>query len=294
LSVFGQVAFAALSLSFRFSPDMLLTWHWLVVLAVAVAAVCFMMPRSSATPLQLLREVLVLVPAYLLYSVVRGLVQGRQPEALMRAMHLIRLERGLHIFWELDLQNRIVDIRALETFANWTYLLGMWPVIILVAMWLFFLHRDSYPLYRNAFLISGAIGLVVYATLPVAPPRFMDGWGFIDTVGSGTAAYSLPDLSILVNQYASVPSLHFGWVLLAGLAVYRESPGIPAKVLGVFMPLAMLFSIVATGNHFFIDAAAGAIVALIGLGGSLMLRTLVMRGDPPPGPGFRALAAQMF
>ena len=294
MSVLGQVGFAALSLSLRFSPDTLLTWHWLVVLAVAVAAVCFLMPRSSATPLQLLREVLVLVPAYLLYSVVRGLVQGRQPEALMRTMHLIRLERGLGIFWELDLQHRIVDIRALETFANWTYLLGMWPVIVLVAIWLFFRHRDSYPLYRNAFLISGAIGLVIYATLPVAPPRYMDGWGFIDTVGSGTAAYSLPDLSILVNQYAAVPSLHFGWVFLSGIAMFRETPSMAAKLLGVFMPLAMLFSIVATGNHFFLDAVAGGIVALIGLGASLMLRTLVMRGDAPPGPGFRSLAAQMF
>jgi hypothetical protein len=281
-----------LTLSLRFSPDTLLTWHWLVVLAVAVAAVCFLMPRSSATPLQLLREVLVLVPAYLLYSVVRGLAEGRQPEALMRAMHLIRLERGLGIFWELDLQHRIVDIQALETFANWTYLLGMWPVIILVAMWLFFLHRDSYPLYRNAFLISGAIGLVIYATLPVAPPRFMEGWGFIDTVGSGTEAYSLPDLPILVNQYAAVPSLHFGWVFLSGIAVFRESPGIAAKVLGVFMPLAMLFSIVATGNHYFLDAVAGGIVALIGLGGSSMLRALATRDDAPP--RFRSLAAQMF
>src|SRR3990172_6722928 len=119
----------------------------------------------------------------------------------MRAMSLIRLERALGIFWELDFQHRIVDVRALETFANWTYLLGMWPVIIVVAIWLFFLHRDAYPLYRNAFLFSGAIGLVIYATLPVAPPRFMDGCGFVDTVAGGTSAYSLPDLSILVNQY---------------------------------------------------------------------------------------------
>ena len=287
------MAFAAANLSFRFSPDLLLTWHWLVVLAVAVAAICFLMPRSSAKPLQVLREVLVLVPAYLLYSVVRGLVQGRQPEALMRAMSLIRLERALGIFWELDLQHRIVDVRALETFANWTYLLGMWPVIIVVAIWLFFLHRDAYPLYRNAFLFSGAIGLVIYATLPVAPPRFMDGWGFVDTVAGGTSAYSLPDLSILVNQYASVPSLHFGWVFLSGIAVFRESPGFPSKILGVFMPLAMFFSIVATGNHFILDAVAGGIVALIGLGGSSLLRNMVVR-DARPHQGFRALANQMF
>jgi hypothetical protein len=280
-------------LSLQFSPDLLLTWHWLVVLAVFVAALCFLLPRSSTTPVQVLREVLVIVPAYLLYSIVRGLVAGRQPEALMRAMQLIKLERALHIFWELDLQHRIVNIEALRVFANWTYLLGMWPVIVLVAIWLFLLHRDTYPLYRNAFLFSGAIGLVIYATLPTAPPRFMDGWGFIDTVGGGTEAYSLPDLQILVNQYASVPSLHFGWVLLAGIAVYRQTNGIAPKVLGVFMPIAMLFSIVATGNHFFLDAVAGGLVALIGLWGSTALRTLVVNDDAPRG-GFRAFANQMF
>jgi hypothetical protein len=280
-------------LSLQFSPDLLLTWHWLVVLAVFVAALCFLLPRSSTTPVQVLREVLVIVPAYLLYSVVRGLVAGRQPEALMRAMQLIKLERGMHIFWELDLQHRIVNIEALRVFANWTYLLGMWPVIVLVAIWLFLLHRDAYALYRNAFLISGAIGLVIYATLPTAPPRFMDGWGFIDTVGGGTGAYSLPDVQILVNQYASVPSLHFGWVLLSGIAVFRQTNGIAPKALGVFMPIAMLFSIVATGNHFFLDAVAGGLVALIGLWASMALRTLVVSDDAPRG-GVRALANQMF
>jgi hypothetical protein len=279
--------------SLHFSPELLLTWHWLVVLAVFVAALCFMLPRSGATPLQVLREVLVLVPAYLLYSTVRGLVAGRQPEALMRAMQLIKLERALHIFWELDLQHRIMNIEALKVFANWTYLLGMWPVIVVVAIWLFLRHRDAYPLYRNAFLFSGAIGLVIYATLPTAPPRFMDGWGFIDTVGGGTGAYSLPDIPILVNQYASVPSLHFGWVFISGIAVFRQSNAIALKVLGVFMPMAMLFSIVATGNHFILDAVAGGIVALIGLWGSTTLRTLVVRAHPPNG-GFRAVANQMF
>jgi membrane-associated phospholipid phosphatase len=96
-----------------------------------------------------------------------------------------------------------------------------------------------------------------------------------------------------VNNYASVPSLHFGWVFLSGIAVFRQSNAIASKVLGVFMPIAMLFSIVATGNHFILDAVAGGIVALIGLWGSTTLRTLVVNGGPPHG-GFRALANQML
>jgi hypothetical protein len=281
------------TLSLGFSPDLILTWHWLVVLAVAVAALCFFLPRSGTTMTRVLREILVLVPAYLLYSMVRGLVRGREPEALMRGMHLIQIERAMGIFWELDLQTRIMHIAGLKIFANWTYLLGMWPVIVLVAIWLFLRHRDVYPLYRNAFLFSGAIGLVVYAALPVAPPRFMDGWGFIDTVGGGGNVYTLPKLTILVNDYASVPSLHFGWVFLSGIAVIRQSTGLLVKLFGVFMPLAMLFSIVATGNHYFLDAATGGVVALIGLWGSAALRAYAARDDAPNG-GLRAAAGQMF
>jgi membrane-associated phospholipid phosphatase len=72
-----------------------------------------------------------------------------------------------------------------------------------------------------------------------------------------------------VNQYAAFPSLHFGWNLLVAIAVIAQVRRLGVRMLAMFMPAAMLVSIVLTANHFWIDAVAGGVVALIGLGVAL-------------------------
>jgi hypothetical protein len=143
---------------------------------MTIVVLLLVTPRSSTRLIELARELLTVIPAVLLYDVVRWLVEGRESEAMARATQIVHLERVSGIFWEQGIQDHIMAVRPLMNFMNFTYLLGMWPVIVLVAIWLFF--SNVYPLYRNAFLISGAIGLVI-ALLPVAPPRFVDGLGFV-------------------------------------------------------------------------------------------------------------------
>jgi hypothetical protein len=262
-----------------YDPNHLLAGHWLLLLLMTIVVLLLVTPRSSTRLIELARELLTVIPAVLLYDVVRGLVEGRESEAMARATQIVRLERVSGIFWEQGIQDHIMAVRPLMNFMNITYQLGMWPVIVLVAIWLFFQHRDVYPLYRNAFLISGAIGLVIYALLPVAPPRFVDGLGFVDTVAARTQAYSMPDAPLIVNQYAAMPSLHFGWVLLCGIGVIHRTRGIAWKLLGVYMPAAMFVAIVATGNHFILDAVAGAAVALLGLAASYVLLRTIRSGE---------------
>jgi hypothetical protein len=163
-------------------------------------------------------------------------------------------------------------------FANGIYVWAHLPVIIFTAIWLFTVHRDDYAVYRNAFLISGALGLAVYATLPVAPPRFVEGFGFVDTLAFRESAQqmSLPDA--FVNQYAAVPSLHLGWNLLAAIAIFRHPPHPTLKGLAVLMPVAMFWSIIVTGNHFIIDGLAGMAVAVIALSIAFGVRALVHQG----------------
>jgi len=259
--------------------NQLLAGHWLILLVMAIAALLLVMPRSSTRPIELARELLIIIPAVLLYDVARGLVQGRESEAVQRASNIVDIERAAGMFWEPAIQNWFLGIQPLTNFMNFTYLMGMWPVIVLIAIWLFAKHRDAYPLYRDAFLISGGIALVCYALLPVAPPRFVDGLGFVDTVASQTQAYALPDAPLIVNQYAAMPSLHFGWVLLVCIALAHRSNGIAPMLLAVYLPTAMFFSIIATGNHFILDAVAGAAVVLVGLALSYGLHSMI--GDKP-------------
>ena len=262
-----------------FDPQSFVVPHWPIMGLAFALAVILLLPRSNVRGFEIARELAIVVPGYLLYTTVRGLVQGRESEAFARAADIIKLERGIHIFWETHLQEYILSDWLLAQLANSAYAWLHWPAIITVAVWLFFRHRDVYPMYRNAFLISGAIALVCYATLPTAPPRFMAPWGFVDTVAVTSSTYEYFQPPAFVNQYAALPSLHFGWNVLMGIAIVCYARG-PFRVLGVLLPTAMLLSIVSTGNHFFLDAIAGGMVALMGLWGAYLIRSYV-RPAPP-------------
>lgn len=244
---------------------------------------------SSRTTLRRLAgEVAIVVPAYFAYFTVRGLVETREAQAFHRAIDIIELEQALGIFWEPGLQSYILRFDWLVNLANWTYIWGHWPVIAFAAIWLFLLHREAYSVYRNAFLISGGIGLIIFFMLPVAPPRFMDAWGFVDTVTERSQAYRVLQPPAFVNQYAAMPSLHFGWNLLVGIAIFRHGKSRLFKVIGVALPVVMFASIVLTANHYIIDGFAGGMLALLGLGGAMLIHHLLKKRPQQPGP----LAAQ--
>src|SRR3990170_3975804 len=223
-------------------------------------------------------EFLIIVPAYLLYSLVRGTVDGRTQEAFQRAAKLVDVEQALGIFREAELQSLILTwdlaVRAVNTIYVWGHL----PVLIAIAIWLFVCHRHRYPMFRNAFLISGGIGLFLFWLLPTAPPRYLQYWGFVDTaVRSGS--YYIFQSPAFVNQYAAMPSLHFGWSLLAATAVFANVRS-RLRYLALLMPIANLGGIVLTANHFFLDAAAGGAVAMLGLFIASQLRTRLPRPKP--------------
>ncbi|MBI4570499.1 MAG: phosphatase PAP2 family protein [Chloroflexi bacterium] len=208
-------------------------------------------------------ELLLIIPAYVLYQLVRGTVDGRTAEAFGRAGTLISVEQTMGIFWEYELQSLILTWDVAVRIVNAWYVWGHMPLIIGVAIWLFVFHRHRYPLFRNAFLISGAIGLTLFWLVPTAPPRYLPYWGFVDTAVS-SGSYYIFQSPAFVNQYAAMPSMHFGWSLLAAVAIFANLRA-PYRYLALLMPVATLAGIVLTGNHFFLDAAAGAAVALIGL-----------------------------
>jgi hypothetical protein len=218
------------------------------------------------------------VPAYALYQLVRGTVDGRTADAFQHASKVVDIEQGMGIFWEAELQSLIITQGIAVRLANTVYVWGHMPVLIGVAVWLFACHRHRYPMFRNAFLISGAIGLFLFWLLPTAPPRYLQYWGFVDTaVRSGS--YYIFQSPAFVNQYAAMPSMHFGWSLLAATAIFTNLRS-PFRYLALLMPVATLGGIVLTGNHFFLDAAAGGAVAMLGLFIASQLHARLPRTKP--------------
>jgi len=228
--------------------------------------------------LRLLLEAGILVAAYMAYEAVRRLVAPSSHEAIGHGISLIRLEQQLGIFFEPNLQALIVDHHWLVTLFNWIYVWGYLPVIAGAALYLYILHREFYARYRNAFLLSGAIGLVMFATLPVAPPRMFPEFGFIDTVHVNSGLYRSIQQSDFVNEFAAVPSFHFGWILLVGMAVFQTTRNVIARTAGMVLPLLMLLAIIFTANHYVLDAVAGGAIVLLAFAAVRMAEVWRARG----------------
>jgi hypothetical protein len=114
------------------------------------------------------------------------------------------------------------------------------------------------------FMIAMAIALVGYTVFPTAPPRFMPEWGFIDSVSDFTGvhvSHASTLASTLFNPYAAVPSMHVAFALMIGWPLARLSRRRIVKVLWLLYPFLMAFVIVATANHFIVDAMLGAVTA---------------------------------
>lgn len=237
----------------------------------------------------IVRELVLIGTAVVLYFGVRGLVDGRELIAYRNAEHVVKLEQAAGVFAEPALQGMAVRHHWLVGAANTVYIYGHWPVLALTVVWLLARHRDAYRRFRDAMLISGSIGLIIFATFPVAPPRFLPGYGFLDTITVENTAYRLLQPPAFVNQYAAVPSLHLGWNLLAGIAWAGLAGHWMARLFGWLMPLAMLAAIVLTANHYLFDAAAGATIALLGLLLAVLLarrrRRRAGTGVATPAPG---------
>jgi hypothetical protein len=238
------------------------TWMF-ATLIVLLLLLRFVIPASVRWEIRLVREVLLVAPAALFYFLVRGLVDAKPAVAFAHGENIIRLERALGIFHEHDLQAAILRFDPLVDLVNWIYIWTHWPVIIATLVWLVVFHRSKYPLYRNVMLLSGAVGMFIFAIYPVAPPRLMPGLGVVDTVTIHSYSYRVLQPPDLTNPYAAMPSLHLGWNLLMGIAIFRESKRLGVKLLGVLMPVSMFFGIVLTANHYILDGLVGGLLVLL-------------------------------
>ena len=224
------------------------------------------MVRTVAQRLQALRfaqEIFLISGAYIAYEFVRSLAAGRTLDAIENTAVVVRVEQALGIFAELNFQVALVGFDALIQALSLWYFWGHFPLIIAVAVWAFYRRNGDYAWARNAIFVSGAIALLVYVIFPVAPPRLLPGAGFVDTL-RGAFVLQYEDSS-LVNQFAAVPSMHQGFSLIMGAVFYRMLRGRMGLFLLLALPTVMFISIVATGNHWFLDAMLGAVVALMGM-----------------------------
>lgn len=229
-------------------------------------------------------EVAALFALYGVYEFVRGFGGASLEVARAHAGDIVALEQALGLYGERGIQEFAERVPGLPALLGVAYI-GLHIVgTIAVLAWVYRRHRAHFPIIRTTLAASTAFSLAIYVLYPVAPPR-LAGLGFADTVTTHAGLNLSSDLlGSLYNPFAAVPSLHFGYALLVGVAVARLASSRGWRVAGAAYPLVMLTIIVATGNHFLFDAAAGGAVVVAGW---LVARRLVAGAEA------RATAARL-
>jgi hypothetical protein len=223
-------------------------------------------------------ELAMAVGLYAMYEVVRGFGSTTLTEARFHTAGIVSLERHLGVFVERAVQQAVEHLPVAPMILGFAYMSLHFGATAVALVWVHRRHRERFALVRTTLVVSTAISLVIYVLYPAAPPR-LAGIGFADTVTEKAGINMSSDaLGSLYNPFAAVPSLHFGYALLVGVTVAALARRRWVRAIGASYPPFMLFTIVATGNHFIFDAVAGGIVMVIAY---LAARALVASGAHP-------------
>jgi hypothetical protein len=214
------------------------------------------------------QELLFIGVSYFVYSVIRNTAPEHVTLAKQRAADLLRLEHALHIDIELSLNRAVVRHEWLAVISNYWYATAHFIVTIGTMVWLYRKHPLQYRALRTALYAATVIALVGYWLFALAPPRLMTNTVFIDTLKHfGTwGSYESGGAGELSNQYAAMPSMHIGWAVWCGLSIVMCARRRWVRWLGAAYPIITTYVIMATGNHFVLDAAGGVVTLMAGFG----------------------------
>ena len=214
-------------------------------------------------------ESLLVLGWYALYETSRALVAGGAAVAFHHAQVIASAERWSHIFVEGSIQHAARSVPgAIGTFGV-LYLAMHLVVTSTCLIWLYKRRPEAFPLVRTALLIASALALIGYVAFPTAPPR-MAALGIADTISDGHVDMNHGLISSLYNPFAAVPSMHVGYATIVGASL-RHGGRASLRTVGVLYPVLVLLVIVATGNHFLLDAVAGVVVAAAAAGAAQLL-----------------------
>jgi hypothetical protein len=240
---------------------------------------------ATARP-PLLREFLLVAGLFLVYKLGRQLADGHTADAFHNARRVWDLERAVRLPRETGVQSALLHGDTLVHLANTYYATVHFPATLAFLVWLYVRRPAHYVWARRVLAAVTGAALVLPFTFPLAPPRMLTGTGLVDTARMyGPSVYGPPSSDHLSNQFAAMPSLHFGWALMLAIGLIAATRS-PWRWLWLLHPLITLLVIVGTANHYWIDA----IVATAMLGATLAVIPSPHRTSTTAGRGTRRLA----
>ena len=219
--------------------------------------------------------------AYVVYNLARWIFAGDLAPAREHARWIVELERDTGVAVEGSVQQALDSEAASWVLSN-VYLAAQFVVVPGALIWLYRRSPDVYRSLRNTLLATWLIAVPIFAVFPVAPPRLAD-MGIVDTVSEQAGVELTGRSTIFYNQLAAVPSLHVGFAVAVGVALAVVLRWRWAKALALLWGPLVSLSVVATGNHYFFDIAAGLAVTALGFAAGRLPIRLSPR-EPAPVP----------
>jgi PAP2 superfamily protein len=243
-------------------------------------------PTVAAARRRAIREILLVGGLFLAYEIGRVIAAGHVSGAMANAARVWDLERALRLPDEAAFQKLILHRHLLMRVADEYYAYVHFPATAVALIWMYLRRPAEYLWMRRVLATLTAAALVVHLLIPLAPPRMLAGAGLVDTGRLyGPSVYGPPASDPLSNQYAAMPSLHVGWALAVAIALIIATRS-RWRWLWLAHPLLTLTVVVATGNHYWLDAIVAAAILAVIL--ALMPRpgagTRPAADPPPPGP----------
>ncbi|MFS0697364.1 phosphatase PAP2 family protein [Streptomyces nitrosporeus] len=247
-------------------------------------------PGSPARP-PLVRELLLVAGLFLVYKIGRQAANGHVDDAFRNAGHVWDLERALHLPGEGTVQDALLHSHTLVQAANTYYATVHFPATVAFLVWLYWRRPRHYVWSRRVLAVLTGAALVLHLVFPLAPPRMLPAAGLVDTGQVyGPSVYGdTPATDSMANQFAAMPSLHFGWAfaVAVGLVVATRSRW---RFLWLLHPLLTLLVIVGTANHYWLDAMV-VTALLLAAYAVLRLPARAAAGPRPPRPVTARLSA---
>ena len=199
---------------------------------------------------------------YAVYQVARGAADRSVSQAFENGQSVIDLQRALHGMVELPLQSLVESSQVLVEATSYTYWLSQFAVVGITLLYVYFKAHERFFRFRNTLILANLIGLVGYISFPTAPPRMFPEAGFSDTLAQYAAInHQSGIVQFASNPYAAMPSLHSADALVVGIVMAFVVRHRWAKLLWLTWPAWVWVTVMATGNHFWLDIVAGVAVA---------------------------------
>src|ERR671934_1969394 len=230
-------------------------------MTAAVAAGRRFLPRGY---LDFARQLLIWFGFLFAYQIARGVADRDATRAFENGLKVINLEQRASGLFELTLQRVTDSSHLLTMLTSWTYWNSEFTVVGLALLWVYVRRNEAFTRFRNLVLTANVLGLFGYVLLPTAPPRMFPDVGFVDTLASfGSLNHGSGVIEFAANPYAAMPSLHAADALIVGVTLALVCRRRLVKALWLAWPPWVWFAVMATGNHFWLDIAAGVLVAVV-------------------------------